>query len=335
MKVRKIIIAGGTGFIGQLLIDYWQYDPIDLVILTRKPQISHEHIRYVVWDGETLGEWVSEFDGADILINLAGKSVDCRYTERNKRLIMGSRVNSTRILGEAIRQCPTPPRLWINSASATIYRHATDRQMDEYSGETDHDRWEFLFSEQVCKAWERAFWEAPTPTSVRKVALRMAIVLGRRGGVWPVLKRLAYLGLGGPMGRGDQFISWLHERDLIHIIDFIIDNQAIAGTYNGSSPNPVRNRDFMALLRQTLRIPIGLPAYEWMLKIGAILLRTEPELVLKSRNVVSLKLLEAGFQFEFPDLEMAIAQLATSSKNPQPLLQTPGSASLRHDYPVQ
>lgn len=311
MNARKIILAGGTGFIGQVLINHWKDKPIDLVVLTRKPPASYDRVHYVAWDAETPGDWISELDKADVLINLAGKSVDCRYTKRNKQLIMSSRINSTEVLGEAMRQVKHPPRLWINSASATIYRHSPDQPMNEATGEIGNDRQAFRFSVQVCQAWEQTFWKADVPDTVRKVALRMAIVLGREGGVWEVLKRLTQFGLGGTMGRGDQFMSWLHERDLGRMIDFIIENDSLTGTYNGSAPNPIRNRDFMTLLRQTLGSRLGLPATEWMLEIGAVFLRTETELVLKSRNVVPQKLLEAGFQFEFPNAEDAILDLAT------------------------
>jgi uncharacterized protein (TIGR01777 family) len=312
MKPNKIILAGGTGFIGQLLIDHWKREPVDLVVLSRKPYASHDNVRYITWDGETLGEWGNELDGASVLINLAGKSVDCRYTQRNKQLIIDSRVKSTKVLGDAIRQANNPPQLWINSGSATIYRHALDRQMDEVTGDIDNGRPDHQFSVQVCKAWEQTFWEAQVSDQVRKVVLRMAIVLGKEGGVLPVLRRLIRFGLGGKMGRGDQFMSWLHERDLARMIDFVIANDAIEGTYNGSAPNPVCNQDFMKLLRHNLGVRVGLPATEWMLNIGTFLLRTETELVLKSRNVVPKKLLDADFKFEFPKAQDAIAHLIAS-----------------------
>ncbi|GAB4037832.1 TIGR01777 family oxidoreductase [Spirosoma jeollabukense] len=311
MKPRKIVLAGGSGFIGQLLIDHWQNTPVDIVVFSRKSYASHDHVRYVVWDGETVGKWVHELDGADVLINLAGKSVDCRYTERNKQLIMRSRINSTNILGEAVRQVARPPKLWINSASATIYRHSLDRQMDETTGDIETDRSDHQFSVQVCKTWEQTFWTTDVPATVRKVVLRMAIVLGQEGGALPLLKRLIRFGLGGKMGRGDQFMSWLHEHDLSRMFDFIIQNDTIAGTYNASAPNPIRNREFMALLRQSLGIHVGLPAKEWMLTIGAFFLRTEPELILKSRNVVPQKLLDAGFTFDFPNAKDAIFALTS------------------------
>ncbi|SOD93253.1 TIGR01777 family oxidoreductase [Spirosoma fluviale] len=311
MKTLKVILAGGSGFVGQLLIDHWQHAAVDIVVLTRKPYADHDQVRYVVWDGETLGAWVQELNNADVLINLAGKSVDCRYTASNKALILRSRISPTTILGTAIRQLPKPPRLWINAASATIYRHAPDRPMDELTGDIDNGLPEHEFSVQVCKRWEEAFWTAETPETVRKVALRMAIVLGQKGGAFPLLKRLTRFGLGGKMGDGNQFISWLHERDLGRIFDFIITNNSVSGTLNASAPNPVRNHQFMALLRQSLAIPFGLPANEWMLEVGAVLLGTETELLLKSRNVVPKRLLDAGFMFDYTNAENAIDALTT------------------------
>ncbi|WP_332369220.1 NAD-dependent epimerase/dehydratase family protein [Spirosoma telluris] len=201
MNAHKIILAGGTGFIGQLLINHLKHEPIELVVLSRKPSANHDNVRYVIWDGETSGEWISELNGANVLINLAGKSVDCRYTLHNKQLIMDSRIKSTKVLGDAICQAQKPPQLWINSASATIYRHALDRQMDEDTGEIENGRSDHQFSVQVCKTWEQTFWDAQVPATVRKVVLRLAIVLGKEGGVIPVLKRLVLCGLGGTMGR--------------------------------------------------------------------------------------------------------------------------------------
>ena len=309
--VRKVVLAGGTGFIGQLLIDHWQRQPIDIVVLSRQSQPNHDRVRYVTWDGETPGAWSTELDGADVLINLAGKSVDCRYTERNKRLILESRTHSTAILGEAVRQAASPPKLWLNLASATVYRHSLDRTMDELTGETGSPQPSYQFSEQVCLAWEQALWNAPAPRT-RKVALRTSLVLGHEGGVFPVLRRLVRLGLGGEQGSGQQFVSWLHATDFVRLIDFIVATDSLSGVVNATAPNPIRNHDFMVLLRQALHVPVGLPATAWMLEIGAVLLRTETELVLKSRNVVPKKLLDVGFQFTFPTADKAIRSLASS-----------------------
>ncbi|GAB3644076.1 TIGR01777 family oxidoreductase [Spirosoma arcticum] len=306
--VSKIILAGGTGFIGQLLIDHWQNQPVDIVVLSRKPHPDHDRVRYVDWDGETLAAWATELDGADVLINLAGKSVDCRYTDENKRLMLESRTHSTAVLGEAIRQAANPPSLWINLASTTVYRHSLDRTMDELTGETGSLQQPYRFSEQVCQAWEQTLWNAPAPRT-RKVALRTSLVLGAEGGVLPVLRRLVRLGLGGQQGSGQQFVSWIHATDFVRIIDFTIATDAVSGVVNATAPNPIRNHDFMALLRRTLHAPVGLPATAWMLEIGAVLLRTETELVLKSRNVVPTKLLDAGFQFAFSTADEAVIDL--------------------------
>jgi len=308
MKPHKIILAGGTGFLGQVLVDHWKDSPIDIVVLSRKPYTSHDRVRYVTWDGKSIGTWANELNKADVLINLAGRTVDCRYTAENKRQIIESRIKSTAVLGQAIRQTDNPPLLWINLSSATIYRHAPDRQMDEITGETDSPQAEHRFSQQVCKEWEQTFWESDTP-EVRKVALRSSLVLGRDGGVFPVLKRLTRFGLGGQQGDGDQFISWLHEHDFARIIDFLIRNDTLDGTFNCTAPCPIRNTEFMTLLRRAFGAPVGLPATRWMLEIGAFLLRTETELVLKSRNVIPRKLQEAGFRFVYPTASEALTTL--------------------------
>lgn len=305
MNPHKVILAGGTGFLGQVLIDHWKNPFTELIVLSRQPRPSHNNVRYVEWDGKTIGPWAAELEGADAVINLAGRSVDCRYTEANRRAILTSRTDSTAVLGKAIWQCSSPPRCWINAASATIYRHAMDRPMDEETGEMEND-----FSVQVCKSWEQTFWSATVPPSVRRICLRVAIVLGRGGGVLPVLQRLAQVGLGGTMGGGNQYVSWLHERDFARIIDYALTNEHLTGTFNASAPGPVRNRDFMRVLRNACGVWFGLPATAWMLEIGAFFLQTETELILKSRNVVPKKLLEAGFEFEFPTVEKALDSLA-------------------------
>ncbi|GAB3491121.1 TIGR01777 family oxidoreductase [Spirosoma knui] len=313
-SIRKIVLAGGSGFLGQALIDYWEAQPvpIDLVVLSRQAYTNHGRVRYIAWDGETVGPWSIELDGADVLINLAGKSVDCRYTEPNKRLIIESRIKSTTVLGEAIRQVANPPEVWINLASATIYRHSLDRPMDEATGESGSPQLSYRFSEQVCQAWEQAFFGAQLPATVRRVALRTSLVLGQQGGVFPVLRRLVRLGQGGQQGSGQQVVSWLHIDDFIRIVDFVITDMAIAGPVNATAPNPIRNRAFMALLRRATGVWIGLPATAWMLEIGAFFLRTETELVLKSRNVIPQRLLDAGFSFKFPRAEETVNTLVAS-----------------------
>jgi uncharacterized protein (TIGR01777 family) len=254
----------------------------------------------VHWDGEKLDEWANEIDGADAIINLAGRSVNCRYNDRNKQEIYDSRLKPTKILGEAIAQCKQPPIIWINSSSATIYRHAEDRAMDEANGEIGNG-----FSVDVCQKWEATFNEAETPHT-RKVALRTAIVFGsQKGGAMDAFEMLARRGLGGTLGPGTQFVSWIHAADFARAIEWIFNHDDLSGPVNCAAPHPISNREFMQILRETVHAPLGLPATSWMLAVGAFLMGTETELLLKSRRVVPGKLQESGFEFRFPDWQIA------------------------------
>jgi len=301
---KKIIIPGGSGFLGTMLAKYFRPPVYDVVILSRNPKLYSPVARYVKWNGRDPDTWKSEFEDAFAVINLTGRSVDCRYNEKNKKEILESRINTTSAVGEAIQQCATPPKVWINAASATIYRHALDRNTDEITGEMGTG-----FSVNVCKAWEKRFDEIPVPHT-RKVLLRMAMVMGNYpNSVLPVLKRLVKFGLGGKMGRGKQFISWIHAEDFSRCIEFMLSHEGIRGTFNVAAPNPIPNKTFMKILRDELHIQFGLPAKTWMLELGAFLIGTETELVLKSRRVVPKKLLEAGFEFKFPEVKAAIHDL--------------------------
>lgn len=298
---QKIVIAGGSGYLGRALAAYFVARDDRVVVLSRTAAEEQAGIKTVAWDGRTLGPWAAELEDADVVINMAGRSVNCRYNDRNRRAIYASRLDSTRVLGAAIAQTQNPPRLWINSSSATIYRDAYDRPMDEEGGEIGSG-----FSVDVCQQWERAFFEAPTPHT-RKVALRSAMVFGKgRGGVMEAFQMIARLGLGGRQGSGKQFVSWVHLDDFIAGIQWIIDHPELDGPINVASPNPRTNADFMRILRLVSRRPIGLPATRWMLEIGAFFLRTETELLLKSRRVVPTRLLESGFQFRYPELYPAL-----------------------------
>jgi uncharacterized protein (TIGR01777 family) len=261
-----------------------------------------ENTRYVKWDGKTAGEWENEMNDADLVVNLAGKSVNCRYNEKNKNEIFDSRTNAVKAIGEAINKCTRPPSLWINASSATIYRHAMDSPQDEYSGEFHDD-----FSVQVCKRWEKTFYDQQT-VQTRKVALRMAITLGPGGILIPYFNLLKF-GLGGKQASGKQMYSWVHIEDTCRIIEWICDHKEISGTYNSSSPNPVTNEEFMRIFRKVTGHIVGLPAYKWMLQIGALLIGTELELVLKSRWVLPTRILETGFQFKHPLLEDALSDI--------------------------
>ncbi len=295
-----MVIAGANGFMGLVLVDYFKTH-YNVHTITRKP-LSIEGTTNHLWDGKTLGEWAKCIDGADVLINLAGRSVNCRYNEKNKQEIFDSRTHSTRVLGEAIVKAKHPPKVWLNSSTATIYRHAEDRPMDDETGEIGKG-----FSVEVAKLWEKTFFEAVTPHT-RKVAMRTAMVLGKNGGVLPVLANLTHYGLGGTMANGRQYVSWVHEQDVCRAVEFLIASR-LEGTVNISSPNPVPNALFMKQLRQHLKQPLGLPSAKWMLELGAVFLRTETELILKSRRVISTKLEAAGFRFQYAELQKALTDL--------------------------
>lgn len=302
MKAKKLIIAGGSGFVGQSIANHFVQNGWEIVILSRFPN-NQDAFRMVRWDGQNIGPWTQELEGADMLINLNGKSVDCRYNERNKALIYATRIQSTKVLASALRKVNKPPKLWINAASATIYRHSLDKQMDEHTGEYGTG-----FSVDVCQKWERAFFESEI-SGVRKVALRMAIVLGKYGGVLKPFAGLTRMGMGGVQGKGDQYFSWIHELDVNRIIEFIWSNEQVSGVLNAAAPRPERNYELMKHLRTILGVPVGLNLPKWLLEVGAVFMRTETELVLKSRNVVSAKLAEAGFQFKYEQLESALRDL--------------------------
>lgn len=305
---KKIILAAGTGFLGQCIIKHLSND-YEMIVLTRNPdakncQLLTANCRLIKWDAKTQGEWCAALEGAYAIINLAGKSVDCRYNEKNKKEIFDSRTYATNAIGQAINSCKTPPEVWINAASATIYRYAEDRPMDEETGEIGKG-----FSVEVCKKWEATFNEIEN-LKTRKVILRIAMVLGNEGGVFPVLKRLVKFGLGGKHGSGNQFMSWVHEYDFVKSIQFVLERKNSSAVYNVAAPNPLPDKYFMEAIRNALKIKIGLPASKWMLETGAVFLRTETELVLKSRRVIPTKLLNAGFKFKFENATDAIADLS-------------------------
>jgi uncharacterized protein len=312
MKPRlRIVLPGGGGQVGNILSRYFHAQGHDVVVLART--VTSAPWRVVHWDGANLGNWTSELENADVLINLAGRSVDCRYTAANRRAIKESRIPTTHLLGQAIGQSVYPPRLWMNASTATIYRHALDRPMDEQTGEIGGNepgapaKWRF--SIDVATNWEKAFFDAPTPNT-RKIALRSTVIMSPdRGGVFDTLLRLVRFGLGGTAASGQQFVSWIHDEDFLRSIDYLIARDEIDGVVNIASPNPLPNREFMKALRHAWGTPIGLPAVSWMLEIGTIFMRTETELVLKSRRVIPGRLREAGFQFQFPEWAAAAQNL--------------------------
>lgn len=300
--MKKLIIAAGTGFLGQVLVNHFRNSFDEIVILTRGKSDIKNNMKYVNWNAKSFSGWENELENADVLINLAGKSVDCRYNEKNKREIYTSRIESTNILNKAVLQCENPPKHWLNSSTSTIYRFSLDKQMDEINGEIGDD-----FSMNIAKSWEKAFFETKTPKTL-KTALRTSIVLGKNGGAFIPLKTLAKFGLGGKQGKGNQFISWIHEEDFARAVAFVIENK-LENEINIVSPNPIRNVDFMSKLRKTIGIPIGISQPEWLLEIGSKLINTETELVLKSRNVIPKRLQENGFTFKYDSLEKTFENL--------------------------
>ncbi|NBV21096.1 MAG: TIGR01777 family protein [Proteobacteria bacterium] len=309
MNTNRLILAGGSGFLGRALAKHFQALGWEVVMLTRSPQ-PNRGAREVGWDARTPGGWTRELEGATAVVNLTGRTVDCRYTAQNRHDILASRVDSTRVIGQAIGQCAQPPRVWLNSSSATVYRHTFGAAWDETGTDfTATPTVKDEFSLQVIHAWEAALNEAVTPRT-RKVALRTTLVLGlARNSVFPVLRRLARLGLGGRMGSGEQFVSWMHEADFLRAVEFLIAHEELSGPVNLAAPNPVPNHELMRAFRELVGMPLGLPATAWMLEIGAFFLRTETELILKSRRVVPGKLMRAGFEFRFPELRGALAEL--------------------------
>lgn len=303
MNVQKIVIAGGSGFLGQCLTTHFNDQGAQVIVLTRGQERLENGVNYVHWNGRSLYRWKDHLEGADVLINLSGKSVDCRYTKRNKRLILNSRLESTRALGLALMKVKNGPATWINPTSATIYRHAEDRPMTEANGEHGTG-----FSVDVCEKWENMFFSFDLPR-VRKLALRTTIVLGKEGGAFVPLKNLARIGLGGKHGNGKQRFSWMHSYDFCRAVNFAIQNVNLEGVVNLSAPEQVTNAELMHEMRDATGMSFGLPNPKLLLEIGARLINTETELLLKSRWVEPEKLKQAGFQWEFPTLEKALAEL--------------------------
>lgn len=292
--MKKIILAGGTGFIGKYLTKRFHENGDEVVIISR----NKNHIN---WNNKEA--LITALEYADVLINLAGKSVDCRYNEKNKREILLSRTGTTKALGEAIAKCNHPPALWINAGTATIYRHAEDRPMTEINGEIGKG-----FSVEVAKAWEKSFFDFHL-NNTRQILLRIAIVLGSNEGVLKPFTNLVRFGLGGKQGNGNQMFSWIHIQDLFNIILFIIKHEELSGIFNCAAPNPVNNKTFMQALRKAMHVKIGLPSPKWLLELGAVIIRTETELILKSRWVLPGRLLNEGFQFKYPTIESALNDL--------------------------
>jgi uncharacterized protein (TIGR01777 family) len=315
----KVVLAGGTGQVGGILCRSFVERGREVVVLSRRTVTLPAGARLVPWDGRTLGAWAKEIDCADVVVNLAGRSVSCRYTQANLDEMMSSRVDSARVVGQAIASAAHPPPVWLQMSTATIYAHRYDAPNDEATGSIGGaepgvpDYW--AFSVEIAKNWERAQSDADTPDT-RKVALRSAMVMSPdRGGVFDVLLSMVRWRLGGAVAGGRQYVSWIHDRDFVRAVDHILDHE-LAGPINLAAPEPLPQRDFMRELRAAWGVRLGLPATAWMAEVGAWVLRTDTELLLKSRRVVPGRLLDAGFTFDFPTWPAAAANLAKRSKQP-------------------
>ncbi len=305
--MRKIVLAGGSGFLGQALASSFSEEGIEVVILSRRSQKDGIG-DFVCWDAKSIGDWVSALENSDVLINLTGRSVDCRYTKKNRDLILNSRVDSTKVLGEALKTLKNPPSLWLNASTATIYN---DRRGDIVAHDEESEGNADGFSEDVGRAWEKSFYESKL-NGVRKVAMRISFVLGKKDGAFPVLKKFTKLGLGGKQGPGTQWMSWLHIEDWIRIVRFIIKTDSINEPVNLTSPNPVTNAEFMKEMRKNFApLGLGLPTPSFAVHIGAFFLGTAPELILKSRKVVSKVLAQRGYKFCYSNIRSSIKDLAS------------------------
>jgi NAD dependent epimerase/dehydratase family enzyme len=318
----RIVLAGGSGLLGEVLAHHFQQRGHQVIVLTRGPYTAPWQT--VHWDGKHTGPWTECLEGADVCINLTGRSVNCRYNADNRRAIYESRIRSTELLGKVIAALAHPPRLWMNASAATIYSRSVDENgvdlpLDESAGRQDGGAhlasaapvgtaeestagWARRsgFARRVVRDWEAAFFAAETPHT-RKVALRTAVALSATpASAFAVLSRLVRLGLGGKQGSGRQFVPWIHESDYARAVEFLMAREDMDGAFNLAAPNPLPNREFMAALREAWDVPNGLPAPRLAIEIGAFFLRTAPELVLESCRAVPGRLLDAGFEFEFP-----------------------------------
>lgn len=300
-----IVIFGANGFLGRYLTRHFVRNGKEVVSIARSREGWSGDGMFLEWDGKTLGPWALALEGAEAVINLAGRSVNCRYTEENRRLIKQTRVEATQVIGQAIAACKTPPKTWLNPSTATWYRHAEDNPQNDWLGEPGEG-----FSCEVAQAWEDALFEANVPAETRKVALRLGMVLANeKETVYDVLRKLTARGLGGAMGNGNQRISWIHMEDFLRAVDFVIGDPFLDGVVNLTAPECPTNHDWMRMFREAVGMPLGFPATDWMLKIGARLMGTETELVLKSRWVESVRLRDAGFRWHWPRAVNAVADL--------------------------
>ncbi|MCH7225196.1 epimerase [Haloferula sp. A504] len=305
MTNNTVVIFGANGFLGRYLCQHYCRRGREVVAVGRRQAGLPPDVMFLDWDGRSLGPWALALEGAALVINLAGRSVNCRYDEANRREIMDSRVGTTALIGQAVRNCKVPPRVWMNASTATWYRHATDRPQDECSGEPGEG-----FSCEVARAWEQGFFDSVVPAATRKLALRIGMVLANEeDSVFDRISGLVRKGLGGTMGRGDQRVSWIHMEDFIAALELLESNPLADGVFNLTAPEAPSNREWMRRFREVLAVPVGLPAASWMLEVGAKIMGTETELVTKSRWVRPRRLEEMGFLWRFPAVGPALLDL--------------------------
>ncbi len=298
---KRVILPGGSGFLGRSFADYLVQRGYKVAVLTRSPQVGSRDVQELAWDGKTLGAWAEALDGAAAIVNFTGKSVDCRYTPENRREIVDSRVDSVRVLGQAIERCSEPPPVFVQAGSLAIYGN-TRQRCDENA---PHGKG---FSVEVCERWEAAFSSLDLPQT-RQVLLRIGFALGKGGGALEPLAAFARFYLGGTIGRGKQYISWLHLDDLNEMMLWAMEHEHIEGTYNATGPRPVTNAEFMRQLRQTLNRPWSPPVPAFAVRLGSRLMRTEPELALTGRNCIPARFIEQGFRFRYTKLEEALTDI--------------------------
>ena len=315
----KIVLAGGRGFLGQELIKAFAKDSVqkhDLVVLSRGGSLSGP-ARLVPWNARTLSEWAREVDGADVIINLTGQSVKCLYTDKNLGALRDSRILSTQVMGQAIRQAQNPPSLWIQMSTASIYTHSFKHPHDEETGQIGEPEnipivWRKI--SRLVQDWEQACHSSQVEVTTRKVLVRSGVVMGlNKGGAFDIFLNLSRFGLGGPVAGGKQMVSWIHSEDFVKAIRFLIDNKEIRGPVNVCSPEPLPQAVLMKTLRSAVGVKWGLPATKWMVTIFSYLTGIDSELSLKSRYVMPKVLTDKGFSFSFPHWREAVADLLDRS----------------------
>ncbi|MCB9363149.1 MAG: TIGR01777 family protein [Flavobacteriales bacterium] len=300
MKKPKIVIAGGSGFFGAYLVNYYKQTK-NVIVLTRGASEIKEGVEYVSWDGKSVSGWKECLNEAEALINLSGKSINCRFTDENKKLLIASRTVSTKVLAEAISSLENPPKIWLNASAGAMYQPQTQPNTEN---ETEFS---IGFLSKMALTWEEAFYKEELPKT-KRAAIRISLILGKDGGVFPVLKKITSLYLGGSAGSGKQMMSWIHIEDAARAIDFIIEKN-IEGPVNFSSNSPVSNKVFMKSLRKVLGVSLGIPAPAFGIKFFSRFIGAEPSLLLDSVNFIPEKLIEEGFKFKFTDINNALEDL--------------------------